>query len=114
MRLSFLRRNRLKLLRYFDSDATIPKYTVIWKNWDGTVIETDTGVLEGGLPTFNGPTPTKSSTQTTRYEFDGWDPEVVHVTGDATYTAKFEEVPITIFTKNYIEHKLTEYESGSV
>lgn len=94
MRLSLLD-NRRNFLLYLDEDKVIPKYTVTWKNWDGTVIETDEGVLEGGLPAFNSQTPTKVSTQTIRYEFDGWEPEVVHVTGDAIYTAKFREVPIT-------------------
>ena len=94
MRLSFLKNNRFQLLQFLDAGEPIPKYTVIWKNWDGSIIETDEGVLEGGLPAYNSPTPTKPSTQTIRYEFDGWEPAVTHVTSDAVYTAKFREVQI--------------------
>ena len=65
-------------------------YTVTWKNYDGTVLETDT--LEyGTVPTYDGTTPVKASDKTYTYEFDTWDKEVVAVTGDVTYTATFNE-----------------------
>ena len=94
MRLSLLD-DRRKFLLLLDEDKVIPKYTVTWKNWDGTVLETDEKVLEGGMPDYGGAIPTKPSTQTVRYEFDGWEPAVTHVTGDTVYTAKFKEIIIT-------------------
>lgn len=94
MRLSLLD-NRRNFLLYLDEDKVIPKYTVTWKNWDGTDLYVDTKAAEGGIPAYVGPTPTKPATQTVRYEFVGWSPTPVHVTGDAVYTATFTEIPIT-------------------
>jgi len=95
MRLSLLD-NRRNLLLYLDEDKVIPKYTVTWKNWDGTELYVDTQAAEGGIPAYVGPTPTKPATQTVRYEFAGWTPSVVAVTGNTTYTATFTEVPIIV------------------
>lgn len=66
-------------------------YTITWKNWDGTVLETDTNVAYGATPAYNGATPTKPETATVTYTFYGWDPVVNAVTGDCTYTAVFLE-----------------------
>lgn len=66
-------------------------YTVTWKNHDGTVLETDTGVAYGSTPTYNGSTPTK-----TGYTFSGWSPAVGAISGNTTYTAQFTENKYTI------------------
>ena len=68
----------------------IPTYTITWKNYDGTVLETDTGVARGATPTYNGATPTKASTDRNDFAFSGWSPSVASVTGNATYTAQFD------------------------
>lgn len=78
---------------------TINKYTVVWKNEDGTVLETDLEVEYGAMPTYDGATPTKASTPTHYYTFKEWTPAVAAVSGDAEYTAVFEEhevVDVTI------------------
>ena len=63
--------------------------TVTWKNDDGTVLATDENAEYGTTPSYTGETPTKTKTAQYTYTFDGWDPEVGTVTGDAEYTAKY-------------------------
>ena len=59
--------------------------TVTFQNWDGTVLQQGTWAY-GATPTYSGATPTKGG-----YEFAGWTPEITAVTGDAVYTATFNE-----------------------
>ncbi len=67
-------------------------YTVTWKNWDGTVLETDEKVEYGAMPEYNGETPTKAEETRYTYSFGGWDKDVTAVSGDVTYTAQFEKI----------------------
>ena len=68
---------------------TVNTYTVTWKNWDGTVLETDESVPYGTVPTYDGETPVKAPDQDGHYGFTGWSPEIAEVTGAAVYTAVF-------------------------
>ena len=78
-------------------------YTITWKNADGTILETDENVKYGETPTYDGESPADFITDTTRYtNFVGWTPEVVGVTGDATYTAVFEKTEV--FVKNMVKN----------
>ncbi len=77
--------------------STKNKYTITWKNYDGYALKTEQ-VEYGVVPEYSGDTPTKPSTDTHYYEFSGWTPEFVAVTGDAEYTATFEEKLIEDFT----------------
>ena len=75
---------------------TPPTYTVTWKNYDGTVLETDTEVERGAMPEYNGLTPTKPSSGSLSNYFSGWDQELAPVTSDIVYTATFYESPFVL------------------
>ena len=67
---------------------TLRKYTIQW-SINGVVVETDTNVEYGDMPSYDGETPTKESDAEFDYTFDGWSPVVAAVTGDVTYVATF-------------------------
>lgn len=73
-------------------------YTVIWENYDGTILE-KSYEIKGTLPSYKGPTPIKDSDNTYTYEFKGWAQKEDIVTVAVTYTAEYEST--------YIEYKLT-------
>ena len=70
-------------------------FTITWKDYAGNVLETDTNVKPGAMPTFDGEVPNKPSAyEDETYEaFKAWDKEVVAATADATYTATYEAKP---------------------
>ena len=67
-------------------------FTVTWKNYDGTVLETDENVAYGSKPSYNGETPSRANEGSTTYSFSGWSPQITEdtvITDDTTFTARF-------------------------
>ena len=89
-----------------------PKYTVTWKNFDGSVLEVDEDLSAGTVPTYDGLEPTKTQDAQFNYIFDGWTPEVGEVTDNVEYVAKFKEETrkYTVTWKNYDGQTLKEEE----
>ena len=69
--------------------SEVNTYKVVWKNWDGTVLETDTDVAYGTTPSYDGEMPAKNADAQYSYTFAGWNPAVAPATGDVAYTATF-------------------------
>ncbi len=70
-------------------DSILRKYTITWKNGDETLKSEE--VAYGETPAYSGDAPARENTAQYSYEFTGWAPEISEVTGDATYSAQFEE-----------------------
>ncbi len=83
-------------------------HTVVWLNYDNSILEKDSKVKDGDMPTYHGQTPVKIGDDKVEYEFIGWTPGVVPSYVDATYVAKFKEVAkeYTITWKNYNDEVL--------
>ncbi len=82
-------------------------YTVVFQNWDGDVISTET--YHWGDSIVIPANPTKAADNTYTYLFAGWDNEVVNCAGTATYTATYTPVYInyTIVFKNWDDSVLS-------
>jgi len=68
-------------------------YTITFVNEDGTELQSGK-VAYGETPKYDGATPTKASDDKYDYTFDGWTPEIVKVTGEATYKAAYKATEI--------------------
>lgn len=66
-------------------------FDVIWKNYDGTILETDEAEY-GKLPTYGGEMPVNPADELRSYSFIGWTPDVSPIDADTIYTATFEPV----------------------
>lgn len=66
---------------------TVNKYTVTFKNYDGTVLQSSQ-VAYGATPSAPA-NPTRPQADGYAYTFSGWSPSVTSVTGNATYTAQY-------------------------
>ena len=76
-------------LKEFVNSLDIDRYTVTWKNYDGTVLYVETNIAKGQKVEFKSETPARESDGTYSYAFAGWSPEISEVVTDITYVAQF-------------------------
>ena len=67
-----------------------PRYTVTFKNYDGTVLH-ETIVEEGKNATYSGSTPTRPDTPEFTFAFTGWDKPLDNVTSDRVLVAQYSQ-----------------------
>ena len=85
---------------------TYNDFEIKFVNEDGTLLQTK-NVTYGQTPEYTGDTPAKEPLEGKyTYDFAGWTPGIASVTGTATYTAKYTEVPVN--------HKVTFKVDGEV
>ena len=70
-------------------DSTGNRYLVVFLQAAGGYTLQKDSVAYGAVPVYSGTTPVKASSEDYDYVFDGWNPALANVTGDATYTACF-------------------------
>lgn len=83
-------------------------YTITWVNFDDSILEVDTDVKEGEIPTYNGETPTRANDTQYKYTFIGWTPEIKAVDGDATYKATYSQEESKYTVRWYNDSNLLE------
>jgi len=69
------------------------KFTITWKDWDGTTITTYS-VPYGTQAEWLSTNPTRGKSGDYTYDFTGWSPALGKVTSDVTYMATYEEKQI--------------------
>ncbi len=70
----------------------INKYTVTFKDWNGTVLKEET--VEYGKGATAPADPTREADENNTYTFKGWDVDFSNVTADLTVTAQYDATPV--------------------
>jgi len=78
----------------------VSQYTITFKNWDGTVLQTGKW-NEGVTPVYSGATPTKAPALKTSASFAGWSPEIVAASADCTYVAQYSTAASTTLGSSF-------------
>lgn len=87
--------------------SALRKFTVTFKNWDNSTLQTVNNVSYGSDAEYTGPTPTNNSSgDTADFEFMGWSPEPINIVKDTTCKAQFKDVSSIVY--KLLNGKLTE------
>ena len=88
-----------------DSNSNTEKtFTITWLNFDGAILEVDNNVEYGSMPSYDGDTPVRESTNDYKYIFNGWSPEISQVTSDITYVAQFKTTSAYTFKVTWLNY----------
>ena len=68
------------------------EYTIIFEDYNGTILSEKT--YHYGETVEVPSDPVREADESFRYEFTGWDKEVIECAGDAAYTATYRSVPV--------------------
>ncbi|MBR5958026.1 MAG: leucine-rich repeat protein [Salinivirgaceae bacterium] len=79
------------------------KYTISFKGENGADLVTPITADYNTTPVYPGETPTKDATDKYTYTFNGWNPPIAKVTGDATYTVQFTST-INKYTISFVNY----------
>ena len=82
----------------------VEEYTITWVDYNGGILEIDTNVKKGTIPTYDGEEPTREGNDDVEYTFDGWTPELSVVVEDVTYTATYKEILIEKYTITWVNY----------
>ena len=77
----------------FNIVPVVEQYTIVFKNYDGTVL--DSAKWNAGETPVCPVTPTRPADEDNTYTFSGWSPAIVPAAADAVYTATYEATPVT-------------------
>lgn len=86
--------------RILTADWIAAKFTITWKNYDGSILETDI-VEYATIPVYNGNAPTRKADTFYLYNFNGWNPTVEKATHNAEYIATFTASESTSLVISY-------------
>ena len=98
---------------YITIKATPIQYEILFLDDDNTTELAVVQVNHGEIPSYPNATPTKTSTDQYDYTFTGWSPEVVSVTGVATYTAVYAQT-VRKYTVTFVDADGTELQKSDV
>lgn len=89
----------------FNEIAKPNRYTVTFKNYDGSVLY-ETVVVDGGTATYGGQTPTRAANFEFTYTFTGWDKPLTNITSNCVRVAQYSE--------EYIEYTVSFYNEDTL
>lgn len=87
-------------------DPHVNMYTVTWKDYDGSILDTKQVVYGSQIPTYTGNiTPSRPDEDYIKYTFIGWDSEDGIVTGNLILSPQFQEdFKTSMLTFNFDEN----------
>lgn len=81
------------------------KYNVVFYDDDQQTVLLRTVCYDGQMPVYTGSIPEKDDTESTRYEFSGWDKKFSVISSNTSYTAKYNAIEKDKYTATFVDEK---------